>query len=60
MTKPKLKRRPVTLARPTYQPSKAELEVDTRVAVTFEQAVDALTRPVLIRHIGRQKRHFPT
>ncbi len=33
-----------------YQPTKAELEEDHRVDATFEEAVNALTRPVRIRH----------
>ena len=45
--------RPVEIVRPTYQPSKAELEEDLRVEATFEEAVQALTRPVSIRYVTR-------
>ena len=38
-----------------YQPSKAELEEDMRVGATFEEAVDALTKPVTIRYIASPK-----
>ena len=37
----------------TYQPSKAELEEDMRVRATFEEAVEALSRPVTARYIPR-------
>ena len=33
-----------------YQPTKADLEEDPRVDATFEEAVDALTRTVRVRH----------
>ena len=46
----------VEVVRPSYQPSKAELEKDARVEATFEQAVQALTQPVRIRYIERPKR----
>ena len=45
--------REVTVVHPSYQPSKAELEADLRVEATFEEAVDALTQPVRIRHVAR-------
>ena len=48
--------RQVDIVRPTYQPSKSELEEDMRVRATFEEAVDALTRPVEIRYVHRPKR----
>ena len=51
--KPKL--RDVEIVRPVYQPSKAELEEDMRVDATFDEAVDALTRPVRVRYIDRPK-----
>ena len=41
------------IVRPTYQPSKAELEEDLRVEATFEEAVKALARPVRIRYVSR-------
>ena len=47
----KLQREKVTLKHHTYQPSKAELEADIRIPnATFERGVQALTRPVEIRH----------
>ena len=41
----------VKIVRPEYQPSKAELNEDVRVDASFEEAVDALTRPVKVRYI---------
>ena len=38
----------VKIAHKDYQPSKAELDADARVDVTFEKAVDVLVRPVKI------------
>lgn len=35
----------------SYQPSKAELEADTRIKGTFTQAILALVRPVRIRRV---------
>ena len=43
--------RDVEVAHPSYQPSKAELEEDMRVNASFEEAVDALTRPVRMRYV---------
>lgn len=48
--------RQVDIVRPTYQPSKAELNEDVRVQATLEEAVDALTRPVSINYIPRPKK----
>ena len=48
--------REVEIVRPDYQPSKAELEANTRVDATFEEAVQALLQPVRIRYIKRPKR----
>ena len=45
----------VEIVHPSYQPSKAELEADLRVEASFEEAVDALAKPVRIRHIMRPK-----
>ena len=45
----------VEIVHPSYQPSRAELEADIRVEATFEEAVEALTRPVEIRYIPRPK-----
>ena len=56
MKPPKLPPPEVKIVRPSYQPSKAELEEDMRVDATFDEAVKALTRPVRIRYIPRPKR----
>ena len=45
----------VEIVRPSYQPSKAELEADLRVNATFEDVVHALTQPVNIRYIDSPK-----
>ena len=47
--------REVEIVQSDYQPSKAELEEDMRVDATFDEAVDALTKPVRIRYIDRPK-----
>lgn len=52
---PKPQPREVEVVKSSYQPSKAELEEDLRVDATFEEAVDALTKPVSIRYIERPK-----
>lgn len=49
--------REVEVVRPSYQPSRAELDEDMRVEATFEEAVQALTRPVRIRQISRPRTH---
>lgn len=51
----KPKPREVEIVRSGYQPTKEELVEDMRVDATFEEAVDALTRPVSIRHIDRPR-----
>lgn len=43
----------VEIVHPSYQPSKAELEADLWVEASFEEAVDALTRPVNVRYVSR-------
>ena len=43
----------VEIAQSTYQPSKAELEEDLRVNVSFEEALDALVMPVKIKRVPR-------
>ena len=48
--------REVEIVHPDYQPSTAELEADTRVDATFEEAVQALVSPVRINYIQRPKR----
>ena len=52
---PTPKPRKVEIARSDYQPSKAELNEDVRVNATFEEAVDAITKPVSIRYVERPK-----
>ena len=49
------KPREVEIVKPDYQPSAAELAEDTRVDATFDEAVDALTKPVSIRYVDRPK-----
>ena len=49
-------RRQLDIVKPTYQPSKAELSEDVRVDAMFEEAVDALTRPVEINYVPRPAR----
>lgn len=45
----------VEVAKPTYQPSKAELEADLRVNATFDQAIKALTEDVNVKHVEIKK-----
>ena len=45
--------RDVEIAHPSYQPSKAEMEVDMRVNASFEDAVKALARPVRMRYVEK-------
>lgn len=46
----------VNIVSPDYQPSKAELEADTRLGgVTFDEAVQALTKPVRVNYVKRPK-----
>ena len=47
----------VEIAQSTYQPSKAELEEDVRVNVSFEEALDALVMPVKIKRVPGPPRH---
>ena len=49
-------RREVEVVHSSYQPSRAELEEDMRVDATFEEAVQALARPVRIRYIKRPRK----
>lgn len=49
--------RTVNVVHPSYQPSKAELEADTRVDATFEEAIQALVRPVRMRYVRRPRRN---
>ena len=48
--------REVEVVHPSYQPSRAEFEADTRVDATFKEAIRALVRPVRVRYIPRPKR----
>ena len=43
----------VEVVHPSYQPSKLELEEDMRVDAAFNQAVDVLVKPVIIRYVSR-------
>ena len=45
----------VELVHPSYQPSKAELKEDLRVDATFEEAVQALVRPVKVHYVKRSR-----
>ena len=45
----------VELMHPSYQPSKADLEEDLRVDATFDEAVQALVRPVEVRYVKYPK-----
>ena len=54
--KRKTKRPVVTVAHPSYQPSVAELREDQRIKATFDQAVDALTKPVEVDYVKPQKK----
>ena len=46
----------VEIVRSTYQPSKVELAEDLRVDAAFEEALDALVKPVKIRRVSRPSR----
>ena len=50
------KAKTVEIVQSGYQPSKDELEADLRVDATFDEAVEALTKPVNIRYVTRPKR----
>lgn len=41
----------VDVVSPDYQPNKAELEEDMRVPATFDEALDALAKPVQVRYV---------
>ncbi len=59
-SKPKRKAEPhtvtVNIVQSDYQPSKAQLEADARVNATFDEAVQALTKPVKIKYVDRPTR----
>ena len=46
----------VDIPHPSYQPSVAELREDMRVNATFDQAIEALARPVTINYTNRPKK----
>ena len=52
---PPAKQPKVEVVSPDYQPSKAEFDEDTRVDATFDEALDALTKPVRLRYVKRPK-----
>ena len=39
----------VTIKNTDYQPSRKQLKADLRVPATFEEAIDALCRPVTVK-----------
>ncbi|MDE0002601.1 MAG: hypothetical protein OXQ29_07890 [Rhodospirillaceae bacterium] len=45
----------VEIVRPDYQPSRRELDKDVRVDASFEEAVEALCKPVKIRYVDRPR-----
>ena len=45
----------IGLVHPSCQPSKAELEEDLRSGATFDEAVQALVRPVKVRYMKNPK-----
>ena len=49
----KPKPRTVEIVKSDYHPSKRELEEALRVGANFEEAVDALTKPVSIRSVDK-------
>ena len=53
--KRKTKRPVVAVAHPSYQPSVAELREDQRIKATFEEAVEALTKPVEVNYVKPKK-----
>ena len=54
--KRKTKRAVVAVVHPSYQPSVAELREDQRIEGTFDQAVDALTKPVEVKYVKPEKK----
>ena len=46
----------VDIVHSDYQPSKAELEADLRVSASFDEAIEALCRPVSITYIDKRRR----
>ena len=54
-TAEKIEKPTVKLIHSSYQPSKAELNEDLRVPVTFEKAVKSLVSPVKIEFVKSPK-----
>ena len=50
------KSKEVEIVHSGYQPNKEELKADLRVDATFDEAVEALTKPVKIRRVIRPER----
>ena len=48
-------RREVEFVNPDYQSSVAELEGDMRLDATFEEAAQALTKPVRVKYTDRYR-----
>ncbi len=56
MKKKQTTKRPVVqVPEPSYQPSVAELREDQRIDATFNQTVDALTKPVEVKYVKKNK-----
>ncbi|MCE2559625.1 MAG: hypothetical protein J4F98_13755 [Acidobacteria bacterium] len=51
----KAERRVVAVAHPSYQPAVAELREDQGIKGPFDQAVDALTKPVEVKYVKPRK-----
>ena len=47
--------REIEVVHPSYQPSRAELDEDMRVEAAFEEAAEALARPVRMRYTKRPR-----
>lgn len=43
----------IKIVKPSYQPSKSELESDLRIDATFDQAVEALTKSVNVKYVEK-------
>ena len=52
MSKEKPEPHAVRVVQSSYQPNRAELEADLRVDASFDEAVDALARPVRVREVS--------
>ena len=58
MTKSKDKKPVVTLKHPSYQPSKAEMEEDVRVDVSFQELTKAVVRDVEVKYKKVKTRRY--